>query len=101
MIVVKIMFKTLEMLGYFSVLQVMTIRQKIHDGGLRWSPNRNLKLMDSSRSPDMHIGSSDVKDIPVQGLIDGADEQLHLPTEHGEDLDHLLVSCFRTLDCNL
>ena len=28
------MFKTLEMLGYFSVLQVMTIRQKIHDGGL-------------------------------------------------------------------
>ena len=28
------MFKTLEMLGYFSVFQVMTIRQKIHDGGL-------------------------------------------------------------------
>lgn len=28
------MFKTLEMLGYFSVLQVMTIRQKIDDGGL-------------------------------------------------------------------
>ena len=57
--------------------------------------------MDSSRSPDMHIGSSDVKDIAVQGLIDGADEQLHLPTEHGEDLDHLLVSCFQTLDFNL
>ena len=57
--------------------------------------------MDSSRSPDMHIGSSDVKDIPVQGLIDGADEQLNLPTEHGEDLDHLLVSCFQTLDFNL
>ena len=29
------MFKTLEMLGYFFVLQVMTVRQKIHDGGLR------------------------------------------------------------------
>lgn len=49
----------------------------------------------------MHIGSSDVKDIPVQGLIDGADEQLNLPTEHGEDLDHLLVSCFQTLNFNL
>ncbi|XP_022798818.1 uncharacterized protein LOC111336911 isoform X3 [Stylophora pistillata] len=39
--------------------------------------------MDSKRSPDVYIAGSVAKDIRVQGLEDGAEEQLSLTSEHG------------------